>query len=267
MKRAITALLAMTLTLTLSAGAADKAEKPAKKEKVSAKNIYYEPPQTSAQAPNTPPPPTQQQAAVRFWVDLHPRSAAAPLTVTADYRFESGDRTRFRVGTNVDCFVYVAYEGSMGDRALLYPSSAAGLDNRVRRHVAKVMPSTDGYFTMDEHTGDEHVVIVISPTRIPDLDQIVRERDKSKSVSFSAKENTAFDAFLKKTTGKTTGASTKNIVYEPENGGQQVGSYYAQPRPGFTEPVIINVTLKHVAPGMGGPARGANKSLKEGPSK
>jgi len=211
----------------------------------SARNIYYEPSggPGGPGGPGAQVPPAQQQAGVRFWVELFPRMGGQPQTVSADYIFHSGDRTRYRVATNLNCCIYVAHEGSTGERYLLYPSSQAGLDNQATAYQDKVMPSTNGFFTFDPNPGDERIVVVISPTRIPELDGVVR--GASSRGLLTPDENQTFSRFLQKETGQSTGGATRNIVYEPVNSGPQTGSYYSQQQPGFNKPIVINVTLKH----------------------
>ncbi|MCX7047103.1 MAG: DUF4384 domain-containing protein [Candidatus Sumerlaeota bacterium] len=209
--------------------------------KISAKNIYYDP---GDGGPSVPP--AQQQAAVRFWIELIPREGREPQTVTPEYVFYTGDRTRYRVATNQNSFVYVATEGPMGDRNLLFPSLQAGMDNRVQRHVDFVMPTTKGFFTFMDPAGPERVVIIVSPTRIPEMDQIAQARSAAKSIQLEPNENRSFTRFIEKQEGKKSdGVKSRNIVYEPVAEGPQPGGYYAQEQPGFAEPVVIKITLQH----------------------
>ena len=231
---------------------------------VSPKNIYYEDP---GMAGGPAMAPEQQQVAVRFWIELHPRDGAPPQLVTADRVFRSGERTRYRFAASRDCVVYVAHEGSLGDRTLLYPSPQAGLDNLVRAHMDKVMPESGGYFTFDHNPGAEHLVIVASPGRIPELDAIVTQTAQGYQQppqgyqqqppqgyqpppqgyrTLTPEQNRAFSNFIKQHTGMPSGASSRNIIYEPDvSGGPQTGQYYAPADPGFNQPVVINITLQH----------------------
>jgi len=231
------------LAVTFVANAADTAQRP---KKFSPKNIYYEPGGGGPIGP-TPVGPGPQ-AVVRFWVDLYPRDGGQAQTLTADHVFHNLDRTRFRVATNVNCYVYVAHQGSSGNRALLFPSVDAGRDNRVRAREAKVMPSNRGYFTFDETPGNEFVVIVISPDRIPELEDMatarVGENPRTRSVMLTKEENAIWSKLQKKLTGKEKGASTRDIVIESENEGPQIGNYGGIDGP-FSQPIILNITLKH----------------------
>lgn len=207
----------------------------------SPRDIYFEPAVSPIRSP-------QERVAVRFWVELHPRDGETSKIVTADHVFHNRDRTRFRVAANVDCYVYIVYHGSSGNRALLFPSVQAGRDNRVRRYDPKTLPTRRGYFTFDDNPGQEHVAVVLSLDPVAEIERIVQARVGARptttSIRLSPRENRIWSDLQKQWTGKATGASTKNICSETETAGPQVGSYYAQPA-AFVKPVVINITLKH----------------------
>jgi hypothetical protein len=84
--------------------------------------------------------------------------------VAADHVFEPGDILRFRVKSDFDGYLYVLDQGSSGRFSTVFPSEAAGADNRVVRGQSYLIPATDdGWFQVSGPAGFDVLYFLLSP--------------------------------------------------------------------------------------------------------
>ncbi len=132
--------------------------------------------QTAATAASTPAPSTPS---------LHPstasstKHAAAPAldivvekklpdgkaqTMTPTHVFQAGDVIRLRLASQFDGFLYITDQGSSGQFSTVFPSVAAGNDNRIARGRTYLVPATqDGWFEITGPPGFDVFYFLVSP--------------------------------------------------------------------------------------------------------
>lgn len=95
--------------------------------------------------------------------------------------FHTGDRVRFAFESNIDGYLYVAQQGTSGNWTVLFPNPQInGGRNAVKRFEEYEVP--DGaWFTLDEHTGIEHVFVFLSReplATLPGFDRPVKSMER-----------------------------------------------------------------------------------------
>lgn len=90
---------------------------------------------------------------------------------------ESGSRVRFQFRTNFTGFVYVVNHGSSGDRAMLFPSPDAGMNNHVRAETAYMVPATEAAFRVSGPEGHDVVYWILSPKALGEAEAIALARE------------------------------------------------------------------------------------------
>lgn len=105
--------------------------------------------------------PTEQiNTGVQYWIEL--RRNGQTSRVNNKFDFQSGDRIKFHVKSNISGFAYVVLkEGSKGEHAVLFPDSKLQDDNRVKASVDYAIPS-DGYLLFDSQPGSEKLMLILS---------------------------------------------------------------------------------------------------------
>jgi hypothetical protein len=105
--------------------------------------------------------PTEQiNTGVQYWIEL--RRNGKSSRVSNKFDFQSGDRIKFHVKSNISGFAYVVLkEGSKGEHAVLFPDSKLPDDNRVKAGVDYAIPG-DGFLLFDSEPGSEKLMLILS---------------------------------------------------------------------------------------------------------
>jgi len=78
--------------------------------------------------------------------------------------FRSGDKIRIQLKSNVNGRLVIAQRDSAGGSGVLYPDPRVdGGDNRIRAGQVTVLPSATAWFTFDDHPGEEHLFVMLTP--------------------------------------------------------------------------------------------------------
>ncbi len=81
--------------------------------------------------------------------------------------FEQGDLVRFRFKSSFSGFLYVMDQSTSGKYLLLFPKEDAGMENRIERNRAYVMPMTEsGWFRVEGPAGHEILYWLVSPASL-----------------------------------------------------------------------------------------------------
>jgi len=111
---------------------------------------------------------------VRYWIERESGGDGQNSIVQEDTIFHSGDRIWVKFATNLDGYAYIINKGSSGKVSLLFPGPA-GAENGVKANEEVIVPSIGYPFVLDNQTGSEQVVVVISPNRVPELETIASQ--------------------------------------------------------------------------------------------
>ncbi|MDE5832638.1 MAG: DUF4384 domain-containing protein [Desulfovibrio sp.] len=96
-------------------------------------------------------------------------------TVAPNHEFKSGDKVKLVFTPNVDGYVYWLAKGSSGEYSMLFPNAKAGMDNAVKRNAEYTVPVKGG-FRFDDTPGNEELLCILSPEKMPDLDKAASEQ-------------------------------------------------------------------------------------------
>ena len=85
-------------------------------------------------------------------------------TITPTHVFHEGDVIRLRLVSQFDGFLYITDQGSSGQFSTVFPSVAAGNDNRIAPGKTYLVPATqDGWFQITGPAGFDVFYFLVSP--------------------------------------------------------------------------------------------------------
>lgn len=110
-------------------------------------------------SPSTPATPTLQIVVEKKLPD----GKAEAMTPT--HVFQAGDVLRLRLVSQSDGYLYLMDQGSSGQFSTVFPSVAAGNDNRIARGKTYLVPATeDGWFEITGPPGFDIFYFLLSPS-------------------------------------------------------------------------------------------------------
>lgn len=93
--------------------------------------------------------------------------------------FTSDEQIRVRVESNDSGYLFVVMQGSSGKWQVLFPSAAAGSNNKIEAGKPYDVPATK-VFTFDERSGTEKLFVVLSRQPEQDLEGLTYSLQKAK---------------------------------------------------------------------------------------
>lgn len=115
-------------------------------------------------------PTVEINTGVQYWIELKRNGRVS--RVNNKFDFQSGDRIKIHVKSNIDGFAYVILkEGSEGEHAVLFPDAKLRDDNRIKAGCDYALPG-DGYLMFDSHPGNEKLILVLSRGQVKADDYI-----------------------------------------------------------------------------------------------
>ena len=151
--------------------------------------------------------PDAQVVAVKATIEL--KRDGQTSTVSPSHEFKSGDRVKLLYTPSIDGYAYWMAKGSSGALTVLFPSVQAGADNKVTRNTEYTVP-VKGSFKFDDTPGKEELLCIISPDRIPELDQIIAENSQG---LIPAESTTQVAQVEEKNTSRR---KTRDLVFEDD---------------------------------------------------
>jgi len=143
-----------------------------------AKALFLDPTSGAALTPTSGRAPGKTTTAAARKQDTNPVAVNAGLMyyierqrpdgqferVNPTVTFRSGDKIRIQLKTNANGRLVIAQRDSSGGSSVLFPDPrvAAG-DNRIRAGQVTALPSETTWFKFDEHPGDEHLFVMLTP--------------------------------------------------------------------------------------------------------
>jgi hypothetical protein len=87
--------------------------------------------------------------------------------MTPTHVFQTGDVIRLRLTSHFDGFLYMMDQGSSGQFTTVFPSVAAGNDNRIAQGKSYLVPATtDGWFELTGPPGFDTFYFLLSPAAL-----------------------------------------------------------------------------------------------------
>ncbi|MBF0102827.1 MAG: DUF4384 domain-containing protein [Desulfobacterales bacterium] len=155
------------------------------------------------------------------------------MDVSPNYEFQSGDRIKIVYTPNIDSYVYWLCKGSSGEYSILFPNAKTGMDNYIRKNQEHVVPVKGG-FRFDKTPGVEKITLMMSPNRIPDLDEAAKE-----SVIKNTKQ---VDGMVEQHKSKR---KTRDLVFDEEEDTSKGVMTVKQGTTDIKQPFVMNYELKH----------------------
>ena len=113
-----------------------------------------------------PPRPASARVALEIVVEKQLPDGKAEA-MSPSHVFAAGDTIRLRVTSQFDGYLYVMDQGTTGQFTTVFPSLAAGSDNRVTQGQSYLVPSTaDGWFQITGPAGFDVLYFLLSPQTI-----------------------------------------------------------------------------------------------------
>ncbi len=100
----------------------------------------------------------------------------------------SGDQFKINFKTNADGYVYIVNFDSSGVPQVIFPHSNIEMDNKVTADIHYRLPP-EGYYELDNVTGDESFYFIASPFNIPHVDNLVLGSRKDESSDNSSEKS------------------------------------------------------------------------------
>lgn len=160
-------------------------------------------------------------------------------TVLPTYTFQNGDKVKFIYTTNVDAYVYWISQGTSGSYYMLFPNPKVGMDNYIKKNAVHTIP-VKGSFKFSGKPGAEKILLVMSPEKIPELEQAAQEaavkggRIKDQSGQVNSVGN--------KSRSKR---KSRDLVFEEEEDESSGVATSSQVSNDISEPMVVYYELKH----------------------
>ena len=193
-----------------------------------------EPDQASAKTQTSIP---QAVVAVKTTIELERNGVTS--TVLPTHKFRSGDRVKIVYSTNVDAYVYWISQGTSGDYYMLFPNPKAGTDNFVKKNDLQTIP-VKGNFKFSGKAGVEKILLVMSPQRIPELEQASREAAiKGGRIRGEAREIGKVEHSVK------SKRKSRDLRYEEDEDEATGVSTHSQTSQDISDPMVVYYELIH----------------------
>ena len=101
------------------------------------------------------------------------------VRIEKDTTLKSGDQFKMMVVLKSMCFVYLIYHGSIGEIQLLFPDTLKQFSTNYHIDQKYYIPQSDLWFALDEHTGLETFYLLISKTRLSELEDLLQKYQSS----------------------------------------------------------------------------------------
>ncbi len=106
------------------------------------------------------PSPGQKAFGLCYWLELVHPQGGAPVRVTEQRMFRSGERIRLHFQSNVDGRIRLLQLGSSGTATLLFPDPEKGLGNDLlRAGEDRILPAESAWFRFDNNPGTEELLL------------------------------------------------------------------------------------------------------------
>lgn len=159
-------------------------------------------------------------------------------TVLPTANFISGDKITINYTPNTDAYVYWLSQGASGKYFMLFPTPKTGTDNFIKKNQVHTIP-VKGSFKFDDNAGTEKILLVLSGSRIPELETAAQEAAMSGgSVSDSSAD---VNKISEKQQSKRT---TRDLVFEEEED-KETGVKTVSQSSEELEPMVVYYELVH----------------------
>ncbi|BBO84866.1 hypothetical protein DSCO28_54320 [Desulfosarcina ovata subsp. sediminis] len=115
-----------------------------------------------------------------------PRWSSHPLRLKSGGRMMSGDRYKFLIMPEKDCYLYIFQSDASGQFSMLFPMDSfrgVRIDNRnpVKGQLAYELPGPKSSFILDERRGIERIYVIAVPESDTQLEELGRQLNKAQN--------------------------------------------------------------------------------------
>ncbi|MBF0529055.1 MAG: DUF4384 domain-containing protein, partial [Deltaproteobacteria bacterium] len=178
------------------------------------------------------PADTEKQAVVKVKATVLLNRDGKDEQVLPSHEFKSGDKVKIVYSTNIDCYVYWLSEGTSGDHYMLFPNEKVGMENWVKKNEESMIP-VKGNFKFDEKKGTEKILLVMSPEKIPELDEAAKVAAVKGGTVKSIQDQ------------QEQKRKSRDLVFEEEDNKSSGVSTQSQVSKDIKQPFVVAFELKH----------------------
>ena len=221
MKRKLIVFFAMLLALAFTVGSLYAAER-------KTRDLVFEDEEAPAAAAAAEEAGMEDATVISIRTTIELTREGVTTYVLPTHEFQSGDKVRFIYTANMDGYIYWLAEGTTGSYQMLFPNEKAGMDNQIKKNEEYSIP-VKGNWAFDENPGTENLLVILSPERIPELD-----------------EAAGIDAGVAQVTeDNTSKRQTRDLVFEDEEDTDSGVSTKSQASANPAEPFVAYYELMH----------------------
>ncbi|MDM8516414.1 DUF4384 domain-containing protein [Desulfobacterales bacterium HSG16] len=102
------------------------------------------------------------------------------VAVTKDISLETGDRLKFFIQLQTECFVYLFYRSSKNEMVMLFPNKGKKSKTKSKTFQKYYIPRGQALFKLDENTGTETFYLLASNQRLKSLETLYNQYQAAK---------------------------------------------------------------------------------------
>jgi hypothetical protein len=100
-------------------------------------------------------------------------------SITRDTAMKSGDKIKFFLRVENNCFVYLIYQSSQGDLSVLFPYRFKMEDKGYQTSENYYIPKGEQWFELDEYSGTEKFYLIANANRLAELENLLNEYESA----------------------------------------------------------------------------------------
>lgn len=182
------------------------------------------------EAGSVPDPASEVRPGIRYWIELETEDVSIP--VTTGHAFESGDRIRLHLYSNLAGCLAVYYIGSTGEARRWSPPTSSTQDFVELPAYARIsLPAPGNWLRFDRNPGVERLFVVFG-----------EGREAFERLSLAAHPTRSLMAQLRRFASSARGS--KDFLWETDEGTPAAIGTYAVSLTGA--PLVIEIPLRHL---------------------
>jgi hypothetical protein len=198
--------------------------------------VFEEEQDTSSEGNNSQQSTTKSVISVKTTIELDRNGEKSTVLPTAS--FLSGDKITINYTPNTDAYVYWLTQGASGKYFMLFPTPKTGTDNFIKKNQVHSIP-VKGSFKFDENAGTEKILLVLSGSKIPELEKAAQEA----AVNGGAVSESSADV-SKVSESQQSKRTTRDLVFE-EDDNEETGVQTVKQSSEDFEPMVVYYELVH----------------------
>ena len=133
------------------------------------------------------------------------------ISITKDTALKTGDQFKMMLELKKSCFIYLLYHGAQGEIQQLTPGCL--LSDNPLLYKKTYIPAGDLWFSLDAHTGQETIYLIVSIDRLTGLEALLKDYEASGAAGKADKRDTILQKIkaIKKSKKKLTARAERPV--------------------------------------------------------